>query len=133
MLLLLLVTGNKSNKLPVNSIEECHGGHSMKAALYARTGSMEHETQDQLLQCRQYALSKGWEVIGIYEDKGISAHELDRLGMKQMISDAELHKFDLIVISSYDRLFRSQSFIEELLNKLYSYDVVVVVAPSIVT
>jgi DNA invertase Pin-like site-specific DNA recombinase len=105
----------------------------MKAALYARTGSIEHETHDQLQQCREYALSKGWQVAEIYEDKGISAHELDRIGMKQMLSDAELHKFELIVISSYDRLYRSQSFIEDLLNKLYSYGVVVVVAPSIVT
>ncbi|QGQ95900.1 recombinase family protein [Paenibacillus psychroresistens] len=105
----------------------------MKAALYARTGSLEHETQNQLQQCREYAHSKGWQVVNIYEDKGISAHELDRIGMKQMLVDAESHKFDLIIISSYDRLFRSQSFIEELLNKLYSYDVVVVVAPSIVT
>jgi site-specific DNA recombinase len=103
----------------------------MKAALYARTGSMEHSTQDQLHQCREYARSKNWQVVGIYEDKGISAHELDRNGMKQMISDAKLHKFDLIVISRYDRLYRSQSFIEELLNKLYAFDVVVVVVPQL--
>jgi site-specific DNA recombinase len=103
----------------------------MKAALYARTGSMEHSTEDQLHQCREYALSRSWQVVEIYEDRGISAHELDRTGMKQMIFDAEQHKFDLIVISRYDRLYRSQSFIEELLNKLYAFDIVVVVAPQL--
>jgi DNA invertase Pin-like site-specific DNA recombinase len=100
----------------------------MKAALYARTGSIEHSTKDQLHLCREYSRKKGWEVVAIYEDAGISAHELDRNGMKRMIRDAELHKFDLVVISRYDRLYRSQSFIDELLNKLYAYDVVVVVA-----
>jgi site-specific DNA recombinase len=103
----------------------------MKAALYARTGSMEHSTKDQLHLCREHSHSKGWEVVGIYEDKGISAHELERNGLKQMLMDAELHKFDLIVISSYDRLYRSQSFIEMLLNKLYRFDVIVVVVPQL--
>jgi site-specific DNA recombinase len=98
----------------------------MKAALYARTGSIEHSTKDQLHLCREYSRKKGWEVVAIYEDAGISAHDLDRKGMKRMIRDAELRKFDLVVISSYDRLYRSQSFINELINKLYAYDVVVV-------
>jgi site-specific DNA recombinase len=103
----------------------------MKAALYARTGSMEHSTQDQLQLCREYSLRKGWEVVGIYEDVGISAHELERNGLKQMLTDAELHNFDLIVIASYDRLYRSQSFIDVLLNKLYIFNVIVVVVPQL--
>lgn len=100
----------------------------MKAALYARTGSLEHSTREQLQICRAYSRKKGWNVVGIYEDAGISAHELERKGLKQMIIDAESRKFDLIVISRYDRLFRSQVFIDELLNKLYAFDVVVVIA-----
>jgi DNA invertase Pin-like site-specific DNA recombinase len=100
----------------------------MKAALYARTGSIEHSTIDQLYLCREYSRKKDWEVVAIYEDAGISAHEVDRKGIKRMLQDAELRKFDLIVISSYDRLYRSQSFIDDLLNKLYAFDVVVVVA-----
>jgi site-specific DNA recombinase len=100
----------------------------MKAALYARTGSIEHSTKDQLHLCEEYCRKKGWDVVALYEDAGISAHELDRKSLKRMVRDAELHKFDLIVISRYDRLFRSQSFIDDLLNKLYAYDVVVVVA-----
>jgi site-specific DNA recombinase len=100
----------------------------MKAALYARTGSIQHSTKDQLHLCEEYAVKKGWEVVAIYEDAGISAHELDRKGIKRMIHDAELRKFDLVVISEYDRLYRSQSFIDQLLNKLYACDVVVVVA-----
>jgi site-specific DNA recombinase len=103
----------------------------MKAALYARTGSIEHSTQDQLQLCRVYSHSKDWDVVKVYEDKGISAHELDRNGLKQMLRDAELRKFDLIVISSYDRLYRSQSFIEALLNQLYAFDVTVIVAPQL--
>jgi DNA invertase Pin-like site-specific DNA recombinase len=100
----------------------------MKAALYIRTGSLEHSTLDQLQLCKEYSLSKGWEVVVIYEDKGISAHEFEREGMKKMLNDAELRKFERIVISGYDRLYRSQSFIETLLNKLYAFDVIVVVA-----
>lgn len=103
----------------------------MNAALYTRTGSLEHSTLDQLQLCKDYSLSKGWEVVAVYEDKGISAHELDRKGMKMMLDDAELHKFDLIVISGYDRLYRSQSFIDTLLNKLYSFNVIVVVASQL--
>ncbi|MEX2462534.1 MAG: recombinase family protein [Paenibacillaceae bacterium] len=103
----------------------------MKAALYARTGSIEHSTLNQLQLCKAFSLSKGWNIVGIYEDKGISAHELDRTGLKQLFCDAEMGKFDLIVISSYDRLYRSQSFIEALLNKLYAFNVTVIVVPQL--
>jgi DNA invertase Pin-like site-specific DNA recombinase len=103
----------------------------MKAALYARTGSMERSTKDQLHLCREYSHKKGWDVVGIYEDKGVSAHELERNGLKLLLNDAELHKFYLIVISSYDRLYRSQSFIELLLNKLYKFNIIVVVVPQL--
>jgi site-specific DNA recombinase len=103
----------------------------MNAALYARTGSLEHSTQSQLQLCKAYSLSKGWEVVAVYEDMGISAHELDRKGMKAMLDDAELHKFDLVVISGYDRLFRSQSFIDTFLSKLYTFNVIVVVVPQL--
>jgi site-specific DNA recombinase len=100
----------------------------MKAALYARTGTTQHSTKDQLHQCRQYSRKKGWEVVGIYQDEGVSAHELERSGLKQMLLDAQLRKFDLIIIARYDRLYRSQTFIDNLLTQLYAFDVVVVVA-----
>lgn len=103
----------------------------MNAALYTRTGSLEHSTLDQLQRCKEYSFNKGWEVVAVYEDKGISAHELDRKGMKAMMDDAKLHKFDFIVISGYDRLFRSQSFIDTFLNKLFTYNVIVVVVPQL--
>jgi site-specific DNA recombinase len=100
----------------------------MKAALYARTGTTQHSIKDQLHQCRQFSRKKGWKVVGIYKDEGISAHELERNGLKQMLIDAQLRKFDLIVITRYDRLYRSQTFIDNLLTQLYAFDVVVVVA-----
>jgi hypothetical protein len=53
----------------------------MKIAIYARFSTdlqNDESAEDQARVCREYAQREGWEVIGTYEDKGISGGDTDR-------------------------------------------------------
>jgi DNA invertase Pin-like site-specific DNA recombinase len=100
----------------------------MQAAVYARTGSKTKSINEQIMICKEFIRLEGWNVVEVYADQGISAHEQERPEMKRLLSDAFHRKFDLVVITGYDRLYRSQSFIDELIYKLHLFDIVVVIA-----
>jgi site-specific DNA recombinase len=100
----------------------------MKAAVYARTGSAVISTNEQVVICKEFIRSEGWSLIEVYADQGISAHEQERPEMKRLLSDALHRRFEIVVVTGYDRLYRSQSFIDELLYKLYLFDIVVIIA-----
>ena len=90
----------------------------MKAAIYARTGSKDQSTVNQIDLCREYIHECGGTVIGIYDDEGMSAHNLDREGLNTMMRDAMEKKFDTIVVTGYDRLFRESEKLNEFLTRL---------------
>jgi DNA invertase Pin-like site-specific DNA recombinase len=100
----------------------------MKAAVYARTGSKTQSTNEQIVFCKEFIRSEGWSAVEVYADQGVSAHEQERPEMIRLLSDALHRKFEVVVVTGYDRLSRSQSFIDELLYKLYLFDIVVVIA-----
>ena len=56
-----------------------------RAALYARVSTIGHG-QDvglQLDELRQVAAQRGWDVVGIYEDAGVSGTRTSRPGLDQ--------------------------------------------------
>jgi DNA invertase Pin-like site-specific DNA recombinase len=79
----------------------------MKIALYARV-SKNDESQDpanQLNPLRDYARALGGEIVDEYIDLA-SGGASDRENFLRMLSDAERHKFDLLIVWSLDRLSR---------------------------
>ncbi len=98
----------------------------MKIAIYARfstTLQNDESTEDQARVCREYAQREGWEVVSIYEDKGISGGDTDRPAYQQMLTAARAGKFEIILCEDVSRLWRKESeqsrCVEELryLNK----------------
>jgi Site-specific recombinases, DNA invertase Pin homologs len=90
----------------------------VKAAIYARTAHHDSSTKEQIELCREYILEKGGEVVGIYDDPGTSAHQLLRDGLSLLLDDARKGKFDTLVLTSYDRLFRDSLKIEDFIDEL---------------
>ena len=80
-----------------------------KAAIYVRVSTDKQTVENQLLQLRQIAERRGWEVVEQYSDAGISgAKGRDgRPGLDQMLKDASRRKFDVIMAWAIDRLGRS--------------------------
>ena len=80
-----------------------------RAALYLRISTDKQTVENQELQLRQVAELRGWEVVEIYSDAGISGSKgrADRPGLDQMLNDASRRHFDIVLVWAIDRLGRS--------------------------
>lgn len=71
--------------------------------------------------CREFADAHGWVIIKELYEKGISGFKTpaaDRRVLQQVKKDAELRKFDILLVFMFDRLRRHDSetpfFVEDL-------------------
>src|SRR5215813_1486667 len=80
-----------------------------RVALYLRVSTDKQTVENQEIQLRQIAERRGWEVVEIYNDAGISGAKgrKDRPGLDQMLNDASRRKFDVVMAWAIDRLGRS--------------------------
>jgi len=78
-----------------------------RIALYARVSTKDgrQDTENQLLQLRDYCAKQGWEIIAEYVDHESGGHSR-RPRFQEMFTDARARKFDLVLFWSLDRLSR---------------------------
>lgn len=59
---------------------------------------------------RQYVELQGWEFVDLYTDAGISAKkDSHRPSLERLMKDAELHRFDVIVVDKVDRFIATSA------------------------
>jgi DNA invertase Pin-like site-specific DNA recombinase len=77
--------------------------------LYVRVSTDHQTVENQIRELTQIAERRGWEVVEIYRDAGISgAKGRDgRPGLDAMLNDASRRKFDVVMAWAIDRLGRS--------------------------
>jgi DNA invertase Pin-like site-specific DNA recombinase len=80
-----------------------------RAALYVRVSTDAQTVESQIRKLRQLAERRGWEVVGVYRDAGISGAKArdKRPGLDVMLNDASRRKFDVVMAWAIDRLGRS--------------------------
>jgi len=92
----------------------------MKIALYARVSTKDkgQETENQLVQLREFAAKQGCQIMREYVDRETGGTS-DRAEFQAMFADASRRKFDLVLFWSLDRLSR-EGVLETLqhLNRL---------------
>ncbi len=92
----------------------------MKIGLYARVSTKDkgQETENQLVQLREFAAKQGWQITREYVDRETGGTS-DRVQFQAMFADAGRRKFDLVLFWSLDRLSR-EGVLETLqhLNRL---------------
>lgn len=79
------------------------------AVIYARYSSdlqRDASIEDQIRHCRQRASREGWQVVEEYTDHAMSASDLHRPGIQQLLQDLGKKPFDIILTESLDRLSR---------------------------
>jgi CRP/FNR family transcriptional regulator len=80
-----------------------------RAALYVRVSTDSQTVENQIRELRQVAGRRGWDVVEVYSDAGISGAKgrNGRPGLDSMLKDASRRKFDIVMAWSIDRLGRS--------------------------
>ena len=95
----------------------------MKAAIYARVSTANQDTENQIAQLREVAAAKGWEIVRVYTDHGVSGSK-GRAGRPQfdaMTVDATKARpaFGVVMAWSVDRLGRSLKDLTSFLSDMH--------------
>lgn len=86
-----------------------------RVALYARVSALAGQDPEvQLVELREYAGRRGWNIIGEYVDRSSGAKE-SRPALNRMMIDVRRRKFDVIAVWKIDRFGRS---LRHLVNAL---------------
>jgi len=88
-----------------------------RAVLYTRVSTVDQHVETQLLDLRQMAAQRGFEIVQEYSDK-ISGVKARRPGLDQMMADGRRRKFDVVLVWSSDRVARSVKHFLEVLDEL---------------
>jgi DNA invertase Pin-like site-specific DNA recombinase len=88
-----------------------------RAALYIRVSTVDQHPETQVLDLRQMAAQRGYNIIHEYTDK-ISGTKAKRPGLDQMMADARRGRFDVVLVWASDRIARSVRHFLETLDEL---------------
>jgi DNA invertase Pin-like site-specific DNA recombinase len=91
-----------------------------RVGIYLRVSTDDQTTENQLRELEAVAARSGWEVVGFYEDAGISGAKGrdQRPGFDRLLKDATARKINMIAAWSVDRLGRSLQDLVGFLNEL---------------
>jgi DNA invertase Pin-like site-specific DNA recombinase len=94
----------------------------LKVALYLRTSHDERTTENQRLALAELATRRGWQVVHVAEDQGISGAKSreDRPAFDDLLKRATRREFDLVAAWSVDRLGRSLADLLDTLRVLHA-------------
>ncbi|MDR3726760.1 MAG: recombinase family protein, partial [Terracidiphilus sp.] len=88
-----------------------------RAAMYMRVSTVDQHPETQLLDLRQLAAQRGFEIVQEYTDR-ISGVKARRPGLDQMMTDARRGRFDVVLVWASDRIARSTRHFLEVLDEL---------------
>jgi len=92
----------------------------MKAALYARVSTRDkgQDPEMQLVELREFAVKRGWQITGEFVDVGVSGSKDSRPQLDAMMRLAKTRKLDVIAVWKLDRFGRSLRHLVDSLAEL---------------
>ena len=93
-----------------------------RAALYMRVSTVDQHPETQLLDLRQMAAQRGYEIVAEVTDK-ISSTKARWPGLEELMRDARSGRFDAVLVSACDRIARSTRHFLEVLDELNRIEV----------
>jgi DNA invertase Pin-like site-specific DNA recombinase len=88
-----------------------------KAALYCRVSTGDQHLETQLLDLREMARQRGYEIVDEFTDI-ISGTKSKRPGLDQLMADARRHRFDIVLVAAFDRIARNVRHFLDVLDEL---------------
>ncbi len=100
----------------------------MKVAAYIRVSTTEQATEGHSLDAQREAITRfahqrGWELVEVYVDAGLSGRDDQRPALKQLLTDAAHGRFDVVVVHAIDRFYRNLQGLLKALNHLHQHEV----------
>lgn len=83
----------------------------MNAVIYARyscDNQREESIEGQIRECNEFAVRKGFTVVGTYIDRALSAKTDNRPEFRRMIADSSKREFEKVIVWRFDRFSRNR-------------------------
>lgn len=95
-----------------------------RAALYARVSTLNGQDIGlQVDELRQMAAQRGWAVVEVFADEGVSGGQAQRPALDRMLEQARAGQFDVVAVWKLDRLARSVAHMLTLADSLNAWGV----------
>lgn len=91
----------------------------MKAALYARVSRGDLQSENQLLELRDFAGRKGWEIADEFVDEDVRG-DAPRPQLQALLQAAHERRFEIAVFWSLDRMTRAG--VKDAIDTLYALE-----------
>ena len=88
-----------------------------RAVLYARVSTSDQHAETQLYDLREVAKQRRFNIVHEYSDV-VSGAKSKRSGLDQLLADARRHRFDVVMVSAFDRVARNVRHFLEVLDEL---------------
>jgi DNA invertase Pin-like site-specific DNA recombinase len=88
----------------------------IKVAIYARVSTTDQHCDMQLTELRAYVDRSKWYLFDLYVDEGFSGFRRDRPQLKRLLEDANLKRFDIVLVWKIDRFARSVQQLNEYIQ-----------------
>lgn len=101
----------------------------LNAVLYARFSSEKQQESSiavQLAECKKFCATNNINVVGVYEDEARTGTDGNREAFQQMLADAALGTFNLVVVHRWDRFARNVELALTAKNQLASFGIKVI-------
>lgn len=106
----------------------------MKVAIYCRLSREDDDKvsekdesesiQNQKSMLINYAIERSWDIYKIYCDEDYSGIDSERPEFNELITDAESHKFDIVLCKTQSRFTRDMELVEKYLhNKFIEWNI----------
>jgi DNA invertase Pin-like site-specific DNA recombinase len=88
-----------------------------RGALYMRVSTLDQHPETQLLDLRQMASQRGYEIVDKFTDR-VSGAKARRPGLDGLLRDARRGRFEVVLVWACDRIARSTKHFLEVLDEL---------------
>jgi len=92
-------------------------GPMKRVALYVRVSGIYQHPETQLCNLRPLAAARGYEIVAQYSDT-ICGARAKRPGLDKLMTEARRGRFDVLLVSAFDRMARSVKRFLEVLDEL---------------
>lgn len=90
----------------------------IKCVIYLRVSTKSQDTSNQLIPLKEYVERMGYELVGVYEDFGVSGVKSSRPQLDQMILDGRRRKYSMILSWSIDRIGRNMTHLCQFVDEM---------------
>ncbi|MEC7276478.1 MAG: recombinase family protein [Bdellovibrionota bacterium] len=98
--------------------------NQLKAVAYARVSTLlGQDPEHQLVHIRKFSKARDFQLTNEYVDLGVSGSKEKRPSLDQLVIDARMGKFKVLIVSGIDRIGRNTRHLLNLIHELSGYGV----------